>query len=352
MARIAAAELLSRLTKGKPIPAVLLLGDEVYLRDTCRSQLIEKQIPEEARAWAVSRYSANRGDIQAALDQARTLPMLSGQQVVFLEDMEAVDKFSEEARETAVESVTAYLEDPSPFTTLVLEAASLDQRMKLAKLLVEKTLVVEVGLGNDEKRRRAAAVTLAHAMAGELGVKLEDDAADDLAESVADDLMRLKTEVEKLAAYAGNKRQVRREDVSRLVVSQKTYTVWQFADMIAARQGGRALEFLDALLRDGEEPVALVGAMAWMFRKLIEASEVTGPMNPWQAARLLGMRPDAAELALQNARKMPRKRLLENLSALRKCDDRLKRGNANPRAILEFLVAELTEEKANAQSSA
>jgi len=122
--------------------------------------------------------------------------------------------------------------------------------------------------------------------------------------------------------------------------------------MIAARQGGRALEFLDALLRDGEEPVALVGAMAWMFRKLIEASEVTGSMNPWQAARRLGMRPDAAELALQNARKMPRKRLLEGLGALRRCDDSLKRGNANPRAVLEFLVAELTEEKANAQSSA
>src|SRR3989442_12137577 len=138
MARIVAAELLSRLTKGKPIPALLLLGDEVYLSDTCRSQLIEKQIPEEARAWAVSRYSANRGDIQAALDQARTPPMLSGQPVVFLEDMEAVDKFSEQAREPAVESVTAYLEDPPPLPTLVLEPASVDTRMKLATLLRHK----------------------------------------------------------------------------------------------------------------------------------------------------------------------------------------------------------------------
>lgn len=352
MARIAAAEMLPRLAKGKTIPALLLLGDEPYLRDGCRAQLIEKLVPEEARVWAVSRYSAGNGETEAALDQARTLPMLSPQQVVFLEEVEAIEKHAEELRERAVESIEAYLDDPAPFTTLVLEAASLDQRMKLGKLLVGKTLVVEVGLGDDEKRKRAAAIVLAHSIASELGVELDDDAAEDLAEWVADDLTRLKTELEKLTAYVGERRRVRDEDVARLVVSQKRYTVWQFADMIAARQGKQALEFLDTLLRDGEQPVALVGAMAWMYRKLIEASEAKGPVNPWQAARQLGMRPETAELAIQNARKIPRDRLLEGLRALQKCDDRLKRGHPNPRTILEFLITELTGEKAEVHSSA
>ena len=352
MARIAAAEMLPRLAKGKAIPALLLLGNESYLRDGCRAQLIEKLVPEEARVWAVSRYSADRGETEAALDQARTLPMLSPQQVVFLEEVEAIEKHGEELRERAVESIEAYLDDPAPFTTLVLEAASLDQRMKLGKLLVGKMLVVEVGLGDDEKQKRATAIVLAHSIASELGVELDDDAAEDLAEWVADDLTRLKTELEKLTAYVGERRRVRDEDVARLVVSQKKYTVWQFADMIAARQGKQAVEFLDTLLRDGEQPVALVGAMAWMYRKLIEASEAKGPVNPWQAARQLGMRPETAELAMQNARKIPRDRLLEGLRALQKCDDRLRRGHPNPRAILEFLIAELTGEKAEVHSSA
>ena len=79
-------ELLSRLKKGKPVPAILLLGEEPYLRDICRAQLIDQYVAEAARTWAVSRFSAERGDIQAALDQAQTLPMLSPQQVVFLEE--------------------------------------------------------------------------------------------------------------------------------------------------------------------------------------------------------------------------------------------------------------------------
>ena len=70
MARVSTEELLARLEKGKLIPAILLLGEEPYLRDTCRAQLIEKFVPEASRAWAVSRYSAGRGETQAAVDQA------------------------------------------------------------------------------------------------------------------------------------------------------------------------------------------------------------------------------------------------------------------------------------------
>ena len=65
MARISADELLARLEKGKPIPAILLLGEEPYLRDSCRTLLIERYVPEAARLWAVSRYSADRGEMQA-----------------------------------------------------------------------------------------------------------------------------------------------------------------------------------------------------------------------------------------------------------------------------------------------
>src|ERR1700716_346675 len=136
MPRVPPPELLSRLEKGKVIPAILLLGDEPYLRDACRAQLIEKFVPEASRTWAVSRYSANRGETEAALTQAQSLPMLSPQQVVFLEDAGSIEKFGEKSREEAVAQLEVYLGDPAPFTVLVIEATRLDERMKLAKILV------------------------------------------------------------------------------------------------------------------------------------------------------------------------------------------------------------------------
>jgi DNA polymerase III subunit delta len=339
---------LSRLEKGKPVPAFLLLGGEAYLRELCRAQLTEHYVPESARAWAVSRYSADRGEVQAALEQAQTLPMLSPRQVVFLEEAESIESMAEAKREEALDLLSAYLSDPASFTVLVIEAAALDQRMKLAKLLTQHALVVQVGLGENPDTRLAAAAQLAKNLVEEAGVKFEKGAAEDLAESVGADLQRLKTEIEKLSTFAAQTRLICRADVAAMVFSEKTATIWEVADLLATRQPKKALEFLDRLLREGEEPLQMLGAMAWMYRKLIEASELKGVANSWQAARVLGMAPDRAQLAIDNARRISRPRLLAGLRALQKADDRLKRGGEDSRAIMEFLVTELSAPDAKA----
>src|SRR5262245_2536830 len=207
-------ELLARVKKGKPIPAILLLGEETYLRDSCRAALTNAYVNEAARTWAISRFSAKRGEVQSALDRAETLPMLSPQQVVFLEEAEAIEEFSEKKRDDAVKQLETFLARPASFTILVIEAAHLDQRMRLGKILSEKALVVQVGLGDNQDQRNAAAVALAKSLAREQGIEFEKGAAEDLAESVAADLQRLKTEIEKLATYAGDRKIICRGDVS------------------------------------------------------------------------------------------------------------------------------------------
>jgi len=348
MARVSPQELLSRLEKGKIIPAILLLGDEPYLRDACRAQLIERFVPEASRTWAVSRYSADRGETEAALSQAQSLPVLSPQQVVFLEDAEAIEKLGDKNREETVAQLEVYLGDPAPFTVLVIEAARLDERMKLAKIVSQKTLVVEVDLGENPEQRQSAAVLMADSFAKTIGVQFEKGAAEDLAERVSADLMRLKTEIEKLANYLGERKRITRDDINVMVASEKTTNVWVLADLLASRQSQKSMEFLDRLLRDGEAPLEMLGALTWMYRKLIEASEIRGAMNGWQAARTLGMRPEQADVALRAARKTSKAQLLAGLRALEKADDRLK-SSKDSRMVLEFLVTELTS--ANALSA-
>src|SRR5277367_6540951 len=340
MAKVSAEELLARLKREGALPAILLLGEEPYLRDACRAQLIETFVPVASRTWAISRYSADRGETQSALEQAQTMPMLSPKQVVFLEDAETIEELAEKKRDATVELLETYLKDPSPFTVFVLEASKLDQRMRLGKLLAEKTLVVEVGLGDNLEQRQLAAASLAHSLAKDEGVKFEKGAAEDLAEFVSADLQRLKTEIAKLATYAGDRKQICREDIVTMVISEKTTTVWELANLLGNRQSRTALEFLDRLLREGEQPLQILGAITWMYRKIIEASEVRAG-NGWQVARALGMRPEQAELALQAARKIPKTKLLAGLRSLQYADDRLKRGSEDARAVMEFLLAGL-----------
>jgi DNA polymerase-3 subunit delta len=290
----------------------------------------------------VAHFSAAEDSLGRILAQAQTLPMLAPRQVIFVQDVEALENVGEQVEKAALERLAAYLDDAALFTVLVFEATALDQRKKLFKTLNEKTLVVSVALDKEPEDREAAAAMTALHMARELGIELTRDAADELAASCNGDLARIRNELVKLATYAGDGRQITRADVEALVVSAKKYSVWQLADMLASRQRARALEFLDSLLREGEQPAGLVGAMAWMYRKLIEAQELPAHLSGWQVARQLGMRPEAAELALRQSRKIPRPRLLEGLAVLYEADNRLKSGVADQRAVMEFLVARLT----------
>jgi DNA polymerase-3 subunit delta len=341
MAAVSPQQLLALLAKGKPVPGILLLGGESYLRELCRRKIVEAYVAEGVRDWGITRFSAEDDELSAIVGQAQTLPMLAAQQVIFVSDVEAWERLGEDSRDALVKQLSAYLENPAPFSILVFEASALDQRMRLAKTFAEKTVTVAVELSDDPAERTKLAVPLAFEMARELGVEVDREVPEQLSEILNGELASIHTELEKLAAYAGGRRKVTRADVDLLVVSARKYTVWEMADMLAARQPARALEFLDSLLREGEPLPQLLGALAWMFRKLLEAQELPATATGWQAASRLKMRQSAAELALRQSRKFPRTQLTRGLEALYEADSRLKSGGTSQRAVMEFLVAQL-----------
>jgi DNA polymerase-3 subunit delta len=327
--------------KKRKTACVALIGEDEYLREFCRRTLIEANVPESVREWAVVRTSFEDEGLERILAMAQSYPMLSPRQVIFARELEAVEGLEEKARDAAIAQLAAYLEDPAPFTVLVLEATGLDQRMKLAKLLLEKVLVVSVSLAEGADRKVQDAIPVISQMAREAGVSIDADAAAQLADCLDGELAHIAPEVAKLAAYAGAAERITVADVQALVSAAKKYTVWQLAEILGSGDPARALVFLDGLLREGEEPVGLIGAMAWMCRKLIEVQELPPGMNKFAAAGRLRMRPDTVELAMSRARGVPRERLLRGLDALAEADAKLRSGSRAQRAILEFLLAEL-----------
>jgi DNA polymerase-3 subunit delta len=346
MAALSPHELLARLSKGKPIPGVLLVGGDSYLRDLCRSKLIDAYVAEGARDWGIRKFSADEDDVSAILGQAQTMPMLAPQQVIFVSEVEAWERLGDDSRDSLVKQISEYLENPAPYTVLVFEAAALDQRMRLAKMFAEKTVAVSVELSADPAERSRLAVPLSLDMAKELGVTLDREAAEELCDLLNGELAAINTELEKLSAYAGDRRKITRADVDLLVISARKYEVWDLADMLAARQPAQALEFLDRLLREGEAAPALLGGLAWMYRKLLEAQELPLGTAGWQAASRLKMRSNAAELAVRQSRKFPKSQLTNGLMALYEADSRLKSGGTSQRAVMEFLVSQLASPSA------
>ncbi|MGA8145649.1 MAG: DNA polymerase III subunit delta [Candidatus Acidiferrales bacterium] len=346
MAEVSPEKLIARLASGKPIPAVALLGTDPYLRDLCRKQIVEACVPEGAREWALGRVRGDAEGWDEALERVQTMPMLAPRQVIIVEDAELIEKLGDDSRDEIIGALGKYLESPAPFSVLLIEAAALDRRQKFYKLLAEKALLVELTIGSE------SAASLAAQMAKDLGVEIDRAAASLLAEILNGEPARIRIEIDKLAAYAQERGRIGVKDVEALVVAARKNTVWQLADMLATRERAAALAFLDNLLREGEEPVRLVGALAWRYRKLVEARGLPRTMTGWQAAKQLGMNPNDAEAAIRNAHRVSKAELLAGLVALADADSQLKSSNPNPRAFMEFLIARLTSSASSAVPAA
>jgi DNA polymerase III subunit delta len=346
MPDISAEKLIAQLSSGKPVAAIVLLGTDSYLREMCRNKIIEACVPEAAREWALARIAVQDSGWDEVLQRAQTMPMLAQRQVIIVEGVESLEKLGEKTRDEVVEALAKYFESPAPFSVLLFEASSMDKRQRYSKLLAEHALLVELTIGGE------SAAALAAQMAKDCGAEIDRDAAALLAEILNSEPSRMRIEIEKLATYVGKGQRITGAEVEELVVAARKNTVWQLADMLAGRRRDSALAFLDNLLREGEEPIGLVGGITWMYRKLIEARDLPAGTSGFQAARALGMNPAAAETAVRQAHRIPKKDLLAGLVALAEADSQLKSSNPDPRALMEFLIVQLASPRAASAGSA
>jgi DNA polymerase-3 subunit delta len=346
MPDISAEKLIAQLSSGKPVAAIVLLGTDSYLREMCRNKIIEACVPEAAREWALARIAVQDSGWDEVLQRAQTMPMLAQRQVIIVEGVESLEKLGEKTRDEVVEALAKYFESPAPFSVLLFEASSMDKRQRYSKLLAEHALLVELTIGGE------SAAALAAQMAKDCGAEIDREAAALLAEILNSEPSRMRIEIEKLATYVGKGQRITSVEVEELVVAARKNTVWQLADMLAGRRRDSALAFLDNLLREGEEPIGLVGGITWVYRKLIEARDLPAGTSGFQAARALGMNPAAAETAVRQAHRIPKKDLLAGLVALAEADSQLKSSNPDPRALMEFLIVQLASPRAASAGSA
>ncbi len=161
------------------------------------------------------------------------MPMLAPQQVIFVSDVEAWERLGDDSRDALVKQISAYLDNPAPFSVLVFRS----ERVGPAHAPRENVC------GENGSRRRRAfersrgarrlAVPLAFEMAGNWERSWSTTPRKNSAEILNGELAAIRTEVEKLSAYAGERETITRADVELLVISPQKYEVWDLADMLA-----------------------------------------------------------------------------------------------------------------------
>ncbi|MBI4469847.1 MAG: DNA polymerase III subunit delta [Acidobacteria bacterium] len=242
----------------------------------------------------------------------------------------------EEARSLGFEVMIEYLGNPSPSTTLIFLWDRPDRRGKFAEALIGAASVVE--FPRPDKRE---AQNWIRNQVRQRHCSIDPAALELLLEYVGLDLELLSHELEKLMINVESG-PIRANHVEALATRMREDFGFELIDQISARNAGQALRITRRRLKDGEEPLVLLGSIAAYLRRTILAKELMDAGAPAEkvlaAARVQSFKD---RQYLPQLRAVSMKELIHGLKRAAEVDDAIKQSRGTPALQLEMLVYRL-----------
>ena len=328
------ADVRAKIAKRTPDPVYLLLGDDDAELSRLASDMTAV-VEDELRAFNVERmYAGEKGVTASAIvESAQMLPMMSDRRVVLVLRAERLLKPKRRGGKQAeidaedvadgeppsdLDALGAYVQNPSPSTTLVLVACDIDKTRRAAKTLLKHATIVEAwGLKGERSPRYVdlrAAARIAEQMVrkavAEAGQQIDPAAAKLVAERAGVDIVRLRGDIDRLMLYAVGKPKITLADAQEVVSAEASHDDWAVTNAIRNRNAGEALRQLALALDAGAVPYMILGQLGWYVRDRL------GEVDP--------------------------RRVPAAIEALFRADLDLKSSGGDPRVLLERLVVELS----------
>jgi DNA polymerase-3 subunit delta len=325
-------------------PAYLVRGgDDVAVGDAVRT-LVAELVGKGDAGLVVEDLSGDDYEIRDVVDAAQTPPFLSDRRVVVARN---VGRFS-----TAdVAPLVAYLADPLPTTALVLVGGG----GQLARTLVDAVRRVGHVLDADVPGGRARSTWLSSRLR-EGPVKLDSAAASVVADHLGEDLSRLPSLLESLAAAYGSGARLGVEEVLPHLGQQGSVAPWELTDAIDRGETAAALAHLRRLMdAGGRHPLVILASLHTHFARMLRLEGATDATDERAAAAALGLTGSTfpAKKALQQSRRLGYAGIARAIKLLSDADLALK-GTIDwpPELVLEILVARLAEDGRRARAAA
>ena len=321
-------------------PLYLFVGDEDYLHQQAIA-LLFGTIDAAAREFNTAIITIG-GDLIGhsgvsrkvtaadAIDNANLLPMMSARRIVVIRGFDKI-------KEDELELVLDYLKRPSPHSVVVFDAPALDQRRKISSALIKTCRIVRMDHLGDKQVEDWARNYIQRR-----GSRIEGQALGELIGLIGTSLGRLAREIDKLIAYAG-RNPIDRTAVEQLVPRVREHRNWDLWDAIQKRDRKRAIMLVRRLVDDGQEPIAIMGALASLYRKMLVAKDLrTRGAPPEEIEKATGQYRDRSRSFYTAVGRMPRQEIVHGIRRIAKADNDTKNSIATPELQVEFLVAELT----------
>jgi len=166
-----------------------------------------------------------------------------------------------------------------------------------------------------------------------------------LVDLVGPELGLLDQELAKLAVFVGPGQGIGEKEVDLLVGNSSEANTFKVFDAIAAGDIQAAMQVIDRVLAQGDEPLRVLGAFTYQLRNLVHIVRLSQQGHRIQEAfDMLGVAPFARTRLEQLARHLGKKRIDRLYQWLIETDQALKSSSQLPqRVLLERLVARLAQ---------
>ncbi|WP_420237107.1 DNA polymerase III subunit delta [Telmatobacter bradus] len=345
--------------QGERQAGYVLLGDEIFLHDRCRSAILKALVPPEMRDFCLSDLDLGETSIFEVLDRAQTPSLMAPFQVIFVRNLKTL--YSRGSKKEEFAAIERYFKSPNPqalllfiadFISIPSDIRRMDMDDKNRYERLKETLGEHCGMVELARVSEEDAMRWAMATAGQAEIKLDQDAAHELVDALGADMMLVSSELEKLLLYATGRGRITLGDVETMVLGAKQRSLYELTDAISARDRQRALLLLDGLLNSSEagEDAAIghLYMLARTFRQMLVILEknVRDSRAIW-AALWQGFRmpPFAAEDLIRQARRYKNRReLTRALRLVARADLELRSSPPDKRLVLERLIYDLASE--------
>jgi DNA polymerase-3 subunit delta len=308
---------------------VFLIAGDPFLRAQKAKALVAEIEKKAGEPLAHQTFSLDEAPLETVLAAARTLPFFSSGQVIRVQGAELL-------KSPDLEVLTAYLGNPAPGTTLILEADDLKGISELQKLIKAKGQLIL--LAKDEARGAGAAFVQQKLM--QYHKTMAPGAKARVLAMCGDAVMFLDTILERLVQFSGDQKEIDEDMVNRFEENWTEMDVFKLTNALVDRDPARALKVFRDLMEFYEADLfSLVGILHWQLRQLWQAAMLlTSGVSEREISSKLRMAPSR----LSALRRFPVARLESAIEALYQIDRKSKTGQVEGVSGLEAWLLEYT----------
>lgn len=252
----------------------LIYGEEFFVWDRA-VQRIKSIFKDKANIERVNFADIN---ISEWVEQLNNFSLFSSFRIIIASDLN-------DLKEQGLQSLLAYLKNPSKDVLLLIYAEGIDRRKKTQKLILENLVSCNASHQRDNELSKWI-----NGFAAERGKKIDFEASEFLRLRFSNDLSSIEKEIEKLALYFQEQKTISRKDVEYISAGHTGASIFDLFPALAYKNKEKLFSVLFSLLKDGENIIMLNSMILGRVKKMLLAKDlINSSMDDTKLSSELGI---------------------------------------------------------------